>query len=260
MQMVRRGIEKAITVTPEDTDTYHEDDDAKSPNIFIHQMLKGNSRGGCMTDMDILNESRTIVLAGSDTTASSLGLVLFLLAQNPECQQKAYEEVVRVAPYGDITIKECPQLEYLECVIKEVLRLFPLIPLMTREVLEPIILSGREIPKGTHVMVSALSVQRSRKWWGDNAHLFQPDRFLPENLPENSSNIYIPFGAGNRNCIGMRYAMFMLKVSAAKIIRNFEMKTPTKKFEDISLGISTVLSISNTDKLTFIRREKDLIL
>lgn len=221
-------------------------------------MLKGNTRGASFSDEDIINESKTMIVAGHETSATSLAVTLLMLAQHHDCQQKLYEEVMAIAPSGDVSTEQCADMVYLECVIKESLRLFPILPLMTREVAHPITLSGREIPSGTQVMVSALSMQRSKKCWGDTANEFNPDRFLPENLPENSASLYVPFASGNRTCIGMRYAYYALKVNLVKILRNFILDTPLK-LEEIVCTVSGILQFRNIENVQFARRVELLV-
>lgn len=222
--------------------------------VFINQMMRGNSQGVKFSEKDIINESTTLILAGHETSVKASVIALLLLAQHKEVQRKVYKEIMDFAPSGDLSLEQCRDLQYLDCVIKESLRLFPNLPLMTREVSHPITLSGRIIPRGTQVMVSAVSIQRSEKYWGETANQFNPDRFLPENLQANSSNYYLPFGSGPRTCIGLRYALYAMKVNLVRIIRHFEVHTPLP-FDEIICTISPILHFENIENVKFTKRE-----
>lgn len=254
-KVVREGIRKTYAKTAECMTTA----DSKGHLNFIEQMLSGNANGGTFTEEDIINESKTLIVAGHETSVISLVAILLMLAQHKDTQQRLYEELMEFVPMGDLSPDQCRDLLFLDCVIKETLRLFPTLPLMTREVSQPITLSGgRQIPTGTQVMVSAIAMQRSKKYWGETANQFKPERFLPENVPGNSSNIFIPFAGGVRTCIGMRYAVYGLKVNLVKILRNFELSTELK-FEEIVCEIAAILHFKNAENVSFRRRNSCLV-
>lgn len=97
---------------------------------------------------EVVNETKTIIIAGSDTSGSTTAILLLLLAQNPDLQEQVYNEIMAVEPDGDLTMEQCNQLKVLDRVFKETLRLFPPVPLITRAADQPITLSGRTIPQG----------------------------------------------------------------------------------------------------------------
>lgn len=204
---------------------------------------------------EVVNETKTIIIAGSDTSGSTTAILLLLLAQNPDLQEQVYNEIMAVEPDGDLTMEQCNQLKVLDRVFKETLRLFPPVPLITRAADQPITLSGRTIPQGTHLIASVLTMQRCEKYWGPTANRFDPDRWLPENLPKHPR--LMSFGGTPRNCIGIIYANFAVKVTVAKVLRNFRLST-SLKFEDIRLAMSTILKFENEFLVTFTGRRSNL--
>lgn len=217
----------------------------KKALIFIENLLK-QTDGEMLSKTDIMNELKLIMVAGFETTASTMSFALLLLAQHPDVQQKVFDEIMTVVPTGDVQFNDCPKLEYLDRVIKETLRLFPILPLITRTVSNPITLNGGiVIPRDSQVMISALSIQRSPKYWGENANSFDPDRFLPENLPNTDDGlVYLPFGAGPRNCIGMKYALLAMKIIVAKMVRKYEFQSPLR-YSDMKIVLNTMLRLEN---------------
>lgn len=208
-----------------------------------------------LTPQEIVNETKTMIIAASDTSGSTTAILLLLLAQNPDLQEQVYNEIMQVEPDEDLTMEQCSQLKVLDRVFKETLRLFPPIPLITRVSDQPTTLSGRTIPRGTHLIVSLLSLQRSEKYWGPTANSFDPDRWLSENLHKHPP--LMSFGGAPRNCIGVMYANFSVKVTVATVVRNFRLRT-SLKYEDIQLAMSTILKFENDFLVTFTGRRLNL--
>ncbi|CAK1552457.1 unnamed protein product [Leptosia nina] len=160
------------------------------------------NHGDTITDLELLEEILVLALAGTDTTTVTACFSALLLAEHPEIQEKIYQEIERVLgdttrpiPYDDL-----PKLKYLDAVIKETLRLYPSAPLIGRLADRDVTLpSGKTIPKGTTMAITIWGMQRNPKFWGEDAHLFNPDRFMNGDLPHPAA--YLPFSYGPRNCI-----------------------------------------------------------
>ncbi|XP_073990999.1 cytochrome P450 4C1-like isoform X2 [Rhodnius prolixus] len=139
-------------------------------------------------------------------------------------EEKIYEELVEVMDLQDsqkISYENLQLMKYLECVIKESLRLYPSVPLIGREIFEDLHLpSGYTVPAGTVLLISIYFLHRNEKYF-PNPEEFNPDNFLPKNLSKRHPYAYVPFSAGPRNCIGQKFAMLELKSVLSKIIFNF---------------------------------------
>ncbi|CAH0554653.1 unnamed protein product [Brassicogethes aeneus] len=125
--------------------------------------------------------------------------------------------------------EELMELKYTERCIKEILRLYPSVPFISRMLSDDMITkSGYKLPKKTIVNIHIFDLHRSPKFW-DNPDKFDPDRFLPENVQKRHPFAYLPFSAGPRNCIGQRFAILEFKAVLCGILKNFkfvEIDTP----------------------------------
>ncbi|XP_037931910.1 probable cytochrome P450 313a4 [Teleopsis dalmanni] len=218
--------------------TNNEDDLAdfsikKEPKIFIDLAIKLYKQQ-LFTWNDIISESNTIVGAAFETTANGIYSVLVMLAMHPEIQQRLFEEVLDVFPEKNFNAEreQLDQLQYLDRVINETLRLAPSVPLIGRHVTKDTQVGKEVFPKNTQIVISLLHLHRRTDIWGPNANKFDPEHFSAENFGEAQKCAFIPFSRGSRNCIGMRYAMFSMKIILSGLVRNFKFETDFK-FENL---------------------------
>ncbi|GAB6032288.1 hypothetical protein CHUAL_010928 [Chamberlinius hualienensis] len=195
--------------------------------LLEESMSKGNQ---ILTDEDIREEVDTFMFAGHDTTSIAISWSIYCIGQHPEIQQKVVDELKSVYDTIDrsSTTQDLANLKYLECVIKECLRLFPPVPGFARKMTEDINICGYKVPSGATVMVAPIFLHRDEDHYKDS-NIFDPDRFLQENVLERDSFAYIPFSAGLRNCIGQKYAMMEVKVVLSRILRKFKVTTVAEK-------------------------------
>ncbi|XP_075970358.1 cytochrome P450 4C1-like [Anticarsia gemmatalis] len=185
--------------------------------------LSGGEKG--YTNEELREETLTLTIAGTDTSAVAMGYTLQLLAKYPEIQEKVHQELYEV--FGDsdrpLVKEDLMKLKYLERVIKESMRLFPPVPLIIRKVLEDTKLpSGHVLPAGSGVVCSIWGIHRDPKYWGPDAEQFDPDRFLPERFNLKHPCSYMPFSNGPRNCVGYQYALMSIKTSLSTMLRQFK--------------------------------------
>ncbi|XP_017490483.1 PREDICTED: probable cytochrome P450 313a4 [Rhagoletis zephyria] len=197
-------------------------------NIFINRAIELFQQGS-FTRQNIEDESVVLVFGAFETTATTLNHVLILLAMFPEYQERVFEEVISFFPdketfemnYSDIN-----QLTYVSMVVDETMRVMATVPLVGRHVRADTKLSnGIILPEGLQILIDIFNMQRRKDIWGADAHIFNPENFLPSNLEGKHPYCYIPFTKGVRNCIGSKYALLSLKVAIAKLIKKFRFTT-----------------------------------
>ncbi|KPI97999.1 Cytochrome P450 4V2 [Papilio xuthus] len=150
---------------------------------------------------------------------------LYKFFSQSKSHQKYTKEMQDVFGTSDrrIVKEDLSKLKYLERIVKESLRLYPPGPFIIRKVLEDISLpSGRVFPAGSGAAVSIWGLHRDPKYWGPDAEVFDPDRFLPERFNLKHACSYIPFSSGPRNCIGYQYALMSMKTVLSAIVRRYK--------------------------------------
>lgn len=167
---------------------------------------KDADMGTTMTDEEIRDELATVFAAGHDTTSYALAWTLYLLTQHPEVLKRLKEEV-DVGTTSDYTV----------ATFKEGLRLYPTIPSIPRIALKDVTLAGFEIPKGAKIFISIYLVHRHPDFWQD-ADVFEPKRFLEVSQPK----AYIPFGLGERYCLGKNLATLQGQTLLAMLVKEFD--------------------------------------
>eukprot|EP00042_Codosiga_hollandica_P042581 m.393680 g.393680 ORF g.393680 m.393680 type:complete len:291 (+) comp56357_c0_seq9:885-1757(+) len=192
----------------------HEYDDLIT--IMLNQQFHGDSEDS-LQDKEILDETLMFYVAGHETTTNSLAFVIYALALYPDVQQKAFEEVTSVCGEdGDVTWDQVGEFTYLEMVIKETMRLWPVAPVVVRQTEKNETFGGHVVTPATTVMVSVRGLHRDPEYWPDPL-TFNPDRFREP----AKAGTYMPFGGGQRLCIGNRFAILEMKAVLAHFVRKF---------------------------------------
>ncbi|XP_058240637.1 cytochrome P450 4V2 [Hemibagrus wyckioides] len=203
----------------------------KKRRAFLDMLLKTTDEdGNKLTHQDIREEVDTFMFEGHDTTAAGMNWAIHLLGAHPEIQRKVQQELYEV--FGDsdrpINNEDLKKLRYLECVIKEALRIFPSVPFFARTICEDTHINGYKVPKGVNVIILTYALHRDPRFFPEPEE-FRPERFLPENTAGRNPYCYIPFSAGLRNCIGQRFALMEEKVILASILRSFNIVSCQKR-------------------------------
>ncbi|XP_033837520.1 cytochrome P450 4B1-like isoform X2 [Periophthalmus magnuspinnatus] len=177
-----------------------------------------------LSDEDIRAEVDTFMFEGHDTTASGISFILYSLACHPEHQQICREEINQ-ALGGKNTMEweTLSKIPYTTMCIKESLRLYPPVPGISRHTTKPMtFFDGRTIPAGSIVGTSIYGIHRNPVVW-ENPDVFDPLRFLPENVSSRSPHAFVPFAAGPRNCIGQTFAMNEMKAVIALTLQRYKL-------------------------------------
>ncbi len=179
--------------------------------------------GQVLSDGEIRTELVSFMVAGHDTTATTLTYALWALGNHPEMQEKARAEV---ASAGDreLTPDDVHALSYTVQVLHEALRLCPPAAVTSRMALRDIEVDGYHVEAGTMLVVGIYALHRDPARW-DHPLNFDPDRFNPQNSEGRDRWQYLPFGAGPRSCIGDHFAMLEATLALATIIRRAEIQS-----------------------------------
>ncbi|XP_040830886.1 cytochrome P450 3A6-like isoform X1 [Ochotona curzoniae] len=177
-----------------------------------------------LTDTELLAQSIIFLSAGYETTSNALSFIMYLLATHSDVQQKLQQEVDSAfSNKAFVTYDVIMQMEYLDMVVNETLRLYPIASRFERVCKKDFEINGVFIPKGTVVVIPVYALHYDPKLWPE-PYEFHPERFNKKNKGNINPYIYLPFGAGPRNCIGMRFALMNMKLALVRLMQNFSFK------------------------------------
>lgn len=166
------------------------------------------------------NEAIVLFMAGHETTANTLAWALFILSQDEHSAERLRAEVAALG--GRVpTMADLPSLPFTRAVVDETLRLYPPVPLLSREALGPDRIGNRDIRKGSIVLVCPWLLHRRPSLWPD-ADAFIPDRFLP-GAPKPPRHAYIPFSVGPRICTGQHLGLAEATICLATLAGSFRL-------------------------------------
>jgi len=186
-------------------------------------LLTQDEDGNRMSDAEARDEVVTLFLAGHETTANALKWTFKLLSENPEAEARLHAELDAVLGGRTPTLADLPQLPYTNAVIKESMRLYPPAWTFSREALSDLEIGGYRIPKGAVLIVNTYITHRHPDFW-QAPETFQPGRFLPENESKIDKWAYIPFGGGQRVCLGQSFALLEAVLLLATIASRFKLR------------------------------------
>ncbi|XP_058536589.1 cytochrome P450 3A6-like [Ochotona princeps] len=177
-----------------------------------------------LTDTELVAQSIMFLFGGYETTSNTLSFIMYLLATHPDVQQKLQQEIdTAFSNKMLVTYDAVMQMEYLDMVVNETLRLYPLATRIERICKKDIEINGVFIPKGTIVAIPTYALHQDLKYWTKPCE-FRPERFNKKNKDNINPYVYLPFGAGPRNCIGMRFALMNIKLALVRLMQNFSFK------------------------------------
>ncbi|KAM7345008.1 putative cytochrome P450 313a4 [Cochliomyia hominivorax] len=212
-----------------------------------------------LTMNDVPGEMMQFLGAAYDTISKTLHLTILMLAMHPEYQDRAYEEISSVLTDqndDNLSIEQLNELTYLEMTINETMRIAPAIPMIAREIgKNSTSVNNIILPPGLCVVIDLFRLHRRKDLWGDNAHLFNPDNFLPSNVATRHPYSFIPFAKGLRFCIGKKYALLLMKTALAKLIQRYKFSTDFK-YENLRFQNYVSIKLEEEPLIDVERREK----
>ncbi|XP_076146051.1 cytochrome P450 3A27-like [Alosa pseudoharengus] len=178
-----------------------------------------------LSDHEILSQAMIFIFAGYETSSSTMNFLFYNLATNPDTLKKLHDEIDEVFPdKAEVQYEALMQMEYLDSVINETLRLHAPVTRLERVCKKTVDVGGVIIPKGAIVMVPTYALHRDPELWTD-PETFKPERFSKENKESIDPYSYMPFGLGPRNCIGMRFALISMKLAIVELLQRFTIST-----------------------------------
>jgi cytochrome P450 len=163
-----------------------------------------------LSDAELRDQLVTLLLAGHETTATALAWTLYELGRDPAQLERARH----AADTGDD--------EHLEAVLKESMRLHPVIPMVLRHLMEPATIGGRELPRGVNVGPSIL-VSHAREDNFEDPDVFRPERFTEGHVAPHT---WIPFGGGVRRCIGAGFSLMEGVAVLREVLSTYDVTLP----------------------------------
>ena len=196
-----------------------------SPDADLLSMLlaaRDEETGEAMTDEQLRVEVTTFLLAGQETTSLALTWTWYLLSQHKWAQRRLEEELDSVLAGRPAEFSDLPNLPYTRMVIDEAMRLYPPAWGFSRQAMADDRLGGFRLPRGWLAFVIPYVLHRLPAFWQD-PEAFDPERFLPDRSADRPKFVYLPFGAGPRQCIGNHFALIEAQLIVATLAQRYRL-------------------------------------
>jgi cytochrome P450 family 110 len=193
---------------------------------ILSLLLEVRDEGGeGMSDLELRDQLFTLVVAGQDTTASSLAWAFERILAHPEVHARIVAEIDGMIAQGKTAAVALAELPYLDATVKETMRQRPSVAQAARHLTRPVVLRGHEIPAGAMVSPSMFLTHRRPDLYPDPER-FQPERFLGK---KTDPYTYFPFGGGQRRCLGAAFSLQEMKIVVGIVLHRWRLqlvKTP----------------------------------
>jgi pentalenene oxygenase len=183
-------------------------------------MARDEESGEGLSDEQVRDEVLTMLAAGTQTTATTMAWALHVMSHRDDIQDRAYAEVREVLGNHVVEYQHLERLAYLRRVVSETLRLWPPAWLFSRRTADRVTLGDHVLPPGAPVLFSPYAIHRDPELFPD-PDVFDPDRWLPDRATLVPRTAFIPFGAGNRQCIGEGFAWVEASIVLATVLQRW---------------------------------------
>ncbi|MGA8059638.1 MAG: cytochrome P450 [Candidatus Binataceae bacterium] len=190
-------------------------------SMLLDAVDEETSKG--MTPRQVRDEVLTLLLAGHETTANALAWTWYLLAQNPEAENKLHDEIASALGERAPGALDLPQLSYTRMVIEESMRLYPPAWAISRNAIGEDEIGGYRVRPRTNIIICSFVTHRHPAFW-EEPERFDPERFSPERSQRRAGFAYLPFGGGPRICIGNAFAMTEAQLVVATMAQRYRMR------------------------------------
>lgn len=196
-------------------------------DLFTELCHATKEDGSLLSDQEIMDHMNFLMLAAHDTLTSSVSSLVYLLAANPEWQEKLRAEVLGLGlpPRAPLPYERLGELELLEMAFKEAMRINPPVPSMPRQAVRDFTFMGYHIPAGTRVGANALYTHRMPEFWPDPER-FDPLRFTDEEVRKRHKFAWVPYGGGAHMCLGLHFAYMQAKAFFYHLLTTSRVSVP----------------------------------
>lgn len=212
---------------------------AAGSNDILRLLVEARDDKGCaMSEAQIIDEVLTLIVAGHETTASTLNWCWYLISQHPEVEQKLWGELESSHESSNsLPFENLARFTYVRQILDETMRLYPAGWMVSRKALHDDQLGAYHVPKGTEIYIAIYFMQRHAALWEDPDR-FNPDRFAPERAKQRNRLATIPFSAGPRNCIGALFARTEMQIHLMIIAKNLRLRFTQSSPIELDPGIN----------------------
>ena len=193
--------------------------------------------GKAMSDRQMVSEIKTLIVAGHETTASTLSWIWYLLSQHPEAEKKLSKELNILLGGESPNLGDLVKFNYTRQIIDEAMRLYPAGWLLTRKAVKDDQLGDYFVPAGTEIYISPYFIQRHPDLWKD-ADLFDPDRFGGDPSKDRPRLAMLPFSSGPRNCIGEIFARVEMQIHLMTIAKRLRLRFVESNPPELDVGVN----------------------
>ncbi|XP_055696558.1 cytochrome P450 6A1-like [Lutzomyia longipalpis] len=239
MRAIKKEVSEFFMRLLRETTEYREKNNVKR-NDFLSLLLQIKNTGklegddvdlGKMSFNELAAQTFVFFVAGFETSSSTMTFALYELALHQDIQDKARKEVNRILEKynSQYTYEACMEMKYIDQIIKETLRMHPIVPNLVRTLTKDYKIPDRDyvFKKGTFFSIPVFGIHRDADIYPE-PNKFDPDRFTEENIKNRHQFSWLPFGDGPRNCVGMRFGMMQTRVGLATLLSKYRI-TPTSK-------------------------------
>jgi cytochrome P450 len=179
--------------------------------------------GESLSDRELLDQTKTLIGAGYETTTQALAWTWYLLAKHPAIENKLRAEISDVLAGRIPTFVDLPHLKYTLMVFQEAMRLYPPAWAISRSAIETDEIGGYRVPARSEILLLPYITHRHPEYW-EKPEEFYPEHFLPEKIAARPRLAYFPFGGGPRQCIGKNFALMEAQLIIATIMQKYRLQ------------------------------------
>ena len=213
--------------------------DSPASDLLSALMSTRDEQGNALSQSELRDQLLTLYVAGHETTSHALTWTFYLLSQHPEVRARLDEEHARVLGGRLPSFDDLAELRYTEQVVQEAMRLFPPVFAIPRHAHEDARVGEYFVPKGSEVVLWIYHTQRDPRFFVDPER-FMPERFEPHAAAQRPKYAYVPFGAGQRACIGQLFALqeaqLVLATWAPRLTFEYAGKKPPRPRTGVTLS------------------------